>query len=132
MGVLHESRGEHDASYRSYRAALKADRDYEPARHNMQRYYERFTFGRSRRARRHGRSETVTFATRPSDRPSQSGRLDVGWPVEGGRPDWSPSAAAPSLTTRSPLEGAHGPRTLALGLALFALFFGLVAACDRL
>jgi DNA-binding response OmpR family regulator len=47
MGVLHESRGEHDESYRSYRAALKADRDYEPARHNMQRYYERFTFGKS-------------------------------------------------------------------------------------
>ena len=47
MGVLHESRGEHDASYRSYKAALKADRDFEPARHNMQRYYERFTFGRS-------------------------------------------------------------------------------------
>jgi DNA-binding response OmpR family regulator len=47
MGVLHESRGEHDASYRSYRAALKADRNHEPARHNMQRYYERFTFGKS-------------------------------------------------------------------------------------
>ena len=47
MGVLHESQGEHDDSYRSYRAALKADRDYEPAIHNMQRYYERFTFGRS-------------------------------------------------------------------------------------
>jgi DNA-binding NtrC family response regulator len=47
MGVLHELRNEHDASYRSYRAALKADRQYEPAKHNMQRYYERFTFGRS-------------------------------------------------------------------------------------
>ena len=47
MGVLHESRGEHDASYRSYKAALKADREFEPARHNIQRYYERFTFGRS-------------------------------------------------------------------------------------
>lgn len=47
MGVLHESRGEHDDSCRSYRAALKADRHYEPAVHNMQRYYERFTFGRS-------------------------------------------------------------------------------------
>ena len=47
MGVLHESRDEHDASYREYRAALKADRHYEPARHNMRRYYERFTFGRS-------------------------------------------------------------------------------------
>jgi DNA-binding response OmpR family regulator len=47
MGVLHESQGEHDASYRCYKAALKADRQFEPALHNMQRYYERFTFGRS-------------------------------------------------------------------------------------
>ena len=46
-GVLHECRNEHDASYREYRAALKADKHYEPARNNMQRYYERFTFGRS-------------------------------------------------------------------------------------
>ena len=47
MGVLHECRNEHDASYREYRSALKADRHYEPAKHNMTRYYERFTFGRS-------------------------------------------------------------------------------------
>jgi DNA-binding response OmpR family regulator len=47
MGVLHELRNEHDASYRSYKAALKADRHYEPAKHNMTRYYERFTFGSS-------------------------------------------------------------------------------------
>jgi DNA-binding response OmpR family regulator len=47
MGVLHESKGEHDDSYRAYQAALKADRQYEPARHNMQRHYERFTFGRT-------------------------------------------------------------------------------------
>ena len=47
MGVLHELRNEHDASYREYKAALKADRHYEPAKHNMQRYYERFTFGTS-------------------------------------------------------------------------------------
>jgi DNA-binding response OmpR family regulator len=47
MGVLHELRNEHDASYRSYRAALKANRHYEPAQHNMKRYYERFTFGKS-------------------------------------------------------------------------------------
>ena len=47
MGVLHEVRGEHDDSYRSYRAALKAERDYEPAMRNMRRYYERVTFGRS-------------------------------------------------------------------------------------
>ena len=47
LGVLHELRDEHDASYREYRAAIKADRHHEAARHNMQRYYERFTFGRS-------------------------------------------------------------------------------------
>lgn len=47
MGVLQELKSEHDASYRSYRAALKADKNYEPAKHNMLRYYERFTFGRS-------------------------------------------------------------------------------------
>ena len=46
-GVLHECRHEHDDSYREYRAALKADPHFEPAKHNMTRYYERFTFGRS-------------------------------------------------------------------------------------
>jgi Tfp pilus assembly protein PilF len=46
-GVVHESRNRHDEAYRAYRAALKADRHYEPAKHNMTRYYERFTFGRS-------------------------------------------------------------------------------------
>ncbi len=45
MGVVHESRNLHDEAYRAYRAALKADKNYEPARHNMTRYYERFTFG---------------------------------------------------------------------------------------
>jgi len=48
MGVMHELRNEHDASYRSYRAALKADPHYEPAKHNMSRYYELFTFGASK------------------------------------------------------------------------------------
>jgi DNA-binding response OmpR family regulator len=47
MGVLHESKGERDSSYQAYQAALKADRHYEPARHNMQRHYERSTFGRT-------------------------------------------------------------------------------------
>ncbi len=47
MGVLHETRGEREASYRSYKAALKADRNYDPAKHNMKRHYERFTFGRT-------------------------------------------------------------------------------------
>jgi DNA-binding response OmpR family regulator len=46
-GVLHECRNDHDAAFSEYRAALKADRNYEPAKHNMTRYYERFTFGRS-------------------------------------------------------------------------------------
>jgi DNA-binding NtrC family response regulator len=47
MGVLHEMRNDHDASYREYRAALKHDRHHGPAKHNMLRYYERFTFGQS-------------------------------------------------------------------------------------
>jgi DNA-binding response OmpR family regulator len=47
MGVLQELRNEHDVSYRAYKAALKADRHYEPARQNMTRYYERATFGSS-------------------------------------------------------------------------------------
>ena len=41
LGVLHEMRHEHDASYREYKAALRADADHEPARNNMLRYYER-------------------------------------------------------------------------------------------
>src|SRR5262249_8433324 len=47
MGVLHECRNEHDASYREYKAALKADSQYEPAKNNMKRFYERYTFGRT-------------------------------------------------------------------------------------
>ena len=47
MGVLHECRNEFDASYRAYRAAIEADRSYEPAKHNVSRYYERFNYGRS-------------------------------------------------------------------------------------
>ena len=47
MGVLHELREEHDESFREYRAAIKADKHYEPARHNIARFYERFTFGRT-------------------------------------------------------------------------------------
>jgi DNA-binding response OmpR family regulator len=48
MGVLLELRNQHDASYKAYRAALKVDSHYEPAKHNMTRYYERFTFGSSK------------------------------------------------------------------------------------
>jgi DNA-binding response OmpR family regulator len=47
MGVLRELRNDHDGSYKSYRAALRVDPRYEPAKHNMTRYYERFTFGAS-------------------------------------------------------------------------------------
>ena len=48
MGVLHELKGQNDDAYRFYRAALKADKSYTPATHNMTRYYERFTFGSSK------------------------------------------------------------------------------------
>jgi DNA-binding response OmpR family regulator len=42
MGVLHESLGEHHASYHAFRAALRADRHYRPALENLRRYCERF------------------------------------------------------------------------------------------
>ena len=45
MGVLHELRDEHDASYREYMAALKADRHYAPAENNMRRHEERSASG---------------------------------------------------------------------------------------
>ena len=35
MGMLHQRLGEHHAAYRSFRAALRADRDYEPALENL-------------------------------------------------------------------------------------------------
>ncbi len=47
MGVVHETFHRHDDAYRSYKAAIRADRNFEPAKNNMTRYYERFTFGRS-------------------------------------------------------------------------------------
>jgi Flp pilus assembly protein TadD len=47
IGVLHELRGEHNESFREYRAAAKADRQYGPAKPNLRRFYERFTFGSS-------------------------------------------------------------------------------------
>ena len=47
LGVLNELRGDPAGAYRHYRAALKAERRYEPARNNMQRHYEKFTFGSS-------------------------------------------------------------------------------------
>jgi DNA-binding response OmpR family regulator len=42
MGVLHESQGQDHAAYRSYKAALSADRHHQPAVDNMRRYCERF------------------------------------------------------------------------------------------
>jgi DNA-binding response OmpR family regulator len=45
MGVLHEVRGE-PLAYIEYDAALKSDPDYEPAQHNMARFYRRIYSGR--------------------------------------------------------------------------------------
>jgi DNA-binding response OmpR family regulator len=45
MGVLHEARGE-PLAFVEYEAALKAAPDYEPARHNMARFYTRIYSGR--------------------------------------------------------------------------------------
>jgi DNA-binding response OmpR family regulator len=42
MGLLHERLGEHHASGRSFRAALRADRCYAPALENLRRYGDRF------------------------------------------------------------------------------------------
>jgi CheY-like chemotaxis protein len=42
MGVLQLRLGEHHAAYRSFRAALSADRDHEPARENLRRHCDRF------------------------------------------------------------------------------------------
>jgi DNA-binding response OmpR family regulator len=42
MGVLHLRLGEHHAAYQSFRAALRADRDYEPAVENLRRHCDRF------------------------------------------------------------------------------------------
>jgi tetratricopeptide (TPR) repeat protein len=44
LGLLHESLGEYHAAYRSYKSALLAERDYEPALGNMRRYCDRFGF----------------------------------------------------------------------------------------
>jgi DNA-binding response OmpR family regulator len=45
MGVLHEARGE-PLAFVEYDAALKAAPDYEPARHNMARFYTKIYSGR--------------------------------------------------------------------------------------
>jgi DNA-binding response OmpR family regulator len=44
LGVVCELRND-DACFDHYRAALKADPKYGPAKHNIQRFNERFTFG---------------------------------------------------------------------------------------
>ena len=49
LRVLHELRQEHDASYLEYKAATRSDCHYEPARRNLDRFYERFRSGRSDR-----------------------------------------------------------------------------------
>jgi DNA-binding response OmpR family regulator len=47
LGVVYEMRNQEDACFEEYRAALEADPAYGPARHNIQRFNERFTFGSS-------------------------------------------------------------------------------------
>ena len=42
MGVLRESLGQDHAAYHAYRAALRADPHYGPARDNLRRYCDRF------------------------------------------------------------------------------------------
>jgi DNA-binding response OmpR family regulator len=42
MGVLHLRLGEHHAAYHSFRAALRADRDYEPAIENLRLHCHRY------------------------------------------------------------------------------------------
>jgi DNA-binding response OmpR family regulator len=41
MGVLHQRLGEHNAAYHSFKAALRADPHYEPARENLRRQCHR-------------------------------------------------------------------------------------------
>jgi DNA-binding response OmpR family regulator len=47
MGVLLETRDDREGAYQAYRDALKADANHEPARQNMTRARERYTFGRT-------------------------------------------------------------------------------------
>jgi tetratricopeptide (TPR) repeat protein len=41
MGVLHQRLGEHNAAYHSFKAAVRADPHYEPARENLRRQCHR-------------------------------------------------------------------------------------------
>ncbi len=43
MGLLHLRLGEHHAAYHSFRSALRADRDYEPALENLRGHCDRFS-----------------------------------------------------------------------------------------
>lgn len=48
MGVVHESHGDWRRARRFYGKAMRADRSFAPAEQNMRRWYELFTFGRTR------------------------------------------------------------------------------------
>lgn len=48
MGVICESRGDWRRARRFYGKAMRADRGFAPAEQNMRRWYEMFTFGRTR------------------------------------------------------------------------------------
>jgi DNA-binding NtrC family response regulator len=63
-GVLHELLGDHQASYRAYRAALKADRHYEPATNNLTRYIRALQLRPQRRAARPGRPRRARSISR--------------------------------------------------------------------
>jgi hypothetical protein len=47
MGVIYESHGDWRRARRFYGKAMRADRDFAPAKQNMRRWYELFTFGRT-------------------------------------------------------------------------------------
>jgi len=48
VGVLHEARAQWKLARRYYGKAMRADPRYSPARQNMRRWFELFTFGRSK------------------------------------------------------------------------------------
>ena len=47
LGAIHEARREWKAAKRCYGRAIRSDRRYAPAQHNMRRIYELYTFGHS-------------------------------------------------------------------------------------
>lgn len=48
MGVICEARGNWRRAKRYYGRAMRADRNFAPAEQNMRRWYELFTFGRTK------------------------------------------------------------------------------------